>query len=137
VQLTPTGVKYLTTITLPEFFEGDPVETGASLFRVNVTGSIQREGTTRDGQYRLIDGFSDVYSGIPGTLMDDMARSFTSEERMFSIQELRKGVIIQSGYNVKTGDRFAVSASEYYRVEVIERNRFEGLIVCYLAEDTR
>ena len=138
LEITPTSTRYLVTIVLPEFFEGEAVESGLSLLRVNITGKVQREGArVRDAQYKLTNTFGDIYSNVPGLLLDDFLRSYTDQEGLFTTEELRKGVLIQSGYTVLVGDRFWVSDNEYYKIELLQTNRYEGLTVCYLSEDTR
>jgi len=136
-----TGAEVIILALQPELFEGLPVDYVASGYRVNTTGSFQTysQGAGFDSNYQRVKSWTDVYTGVRSSMMNRLFRSDMKGVGNDSVEvELdRLHLYVSDYYKIEHGMRWVTDSGDIYKVAQIESDRFIGINLVFLEEDTR
>lgn len=130
---------FLVTNAMSTLFEDTIVDKSVPLYKCNVhNATLERFTESYDIDYIKQPNWADVYTGIYGlnyeTKFGEAVKDFEDAIELPLDSNL---LFISSYYEVKVGDRFRISTTEYFKVERIATRRIEGLNIIYLAVDNR
>jgi len=135
------GMYFLVTNLTPTLFEDAVVDNIAVLYRCNISGGIiQRfsDDPGFDADFKRVSNWADVYSNIYALQTED--RFDTSLDDFDDVMKVPAGtqiLYLTGEYVLKVGDRWRVSATEYYKVETISVRRLDNINIVKLSVDTR
>ena len=125
----------------PDMFEDEIVEYASVLYKTNLpsTAKISRpSAAVRDADYNLTETWTDVVTRAYGVIADKLQGSnIDQEEPTGQIQIWAIEAFVPAAYGVKPLDRLYISATEYYKIEKVEKYRYPGIHALDLVEDTR
>lgn len=133
------GRNYMVMNLSPIMFQNEVIEYTATLYKCNVSGEIVRpSGEYWDDDYRALETYpvhaSTVYAlqteALYGNDMD-------TENELGALGLENHELYIPSGYGIRILDRYRPVSGEYYKVETINKRRYDNVWVCELTEDTR
>jgi hypothetical protein len=135
-------VPYIATRITPSYFEDELVDITATLYRCNVTGTLQRLTETRNPTtYVTVPTWTAQYTGVRALQHEGrLGNALVMQNDIMALSDFAHSLFIPNYITVIVGDRwypFGVSVAEYYRVTKIERKRLDGVWICELQEDTR
>jgi len=135
------GTYFLVTNLTPALFEDGIVDYTAVLFRCNIlNGTIQRfdANPAFSADYTREPNWSDIYTGIHALLTEDRFGPRLEEFQDVLEVPIEKELLYISGeYDIKIGDRWRISATEYYKIEQISTRRLDNVNIMQLSSDTR
>jgi len=125
----------------PDMFEDEIVEYASVLYKTNIpsTAKISRPSSVaRDVDYNLIEIWTDVVTRAYGVIADKLqGTNIDQEEPIGQIQIWAIEAFVPSSYDARPLDRLYISATEYYKIEKVERYRYPGIHALDLVEDMR
>ena len=139
--ITFSGTFFLVTKITPALFEDSIVDYTAVLFRCNISGGVLKRFSDTpgfDSDYKRLPKWTDIYTNIRG--LHTEARFGPGLDDFQDIMEVPvdKDLLYMTGYySIKVGDRWWLSATEYYKVEQVSVRRLDNVNIIKLAVDTR
>lgn len=125
----------------PDMFENEIVEYASVLYKTNFpsTAKIATPGPqVRGADYNLTESWIDTVAKAYGVIADKLQGSnIDQEEPTGQIQIWAIEAFVPASYDVKPLDRLYISATEYYKIEKVEKYRYPGILALDLVEDTR
>lgn len=110
------------------------------LFECNVIGSVQRHTTSTpyyDPQtYRTSPNFQSVYTGVYGSLIENINAGTLKEAQIYILSEGQKLLFLPKYYTINENDRF-VTASKTYNIIGAEDRINTDMVLCHIEEDVR
>jgi len=143
IRFDETGDCYLVMNKTPDMFEDSVVEYSMVLYKCNLplSAHILRPIEYRDPvSYEMISGWEVVVdSPLYGLISDRVFGSMIDQEETGAGQFpiWRIDLFLPKRYDVKPLDRIVLSATEYYKIETMEKYNYPGVSVMLLTEDTR
>lgn len=116
--------------------EGDIATQEAAIYRCNVVGGIQREVESTEN-YRPDDSWTNIYTNVRGAFVERPEAVQLKEKDHMEVTKGERYLFISGNYTPMQGDRFTITATEYYKITVIDKRRFDNVQVLTLVEDTR
>jgi len=122
-------------------FEGNSIWKEGVLYKCNTSGELLRpsgEGGHDPVSYRVSTSWTTVRSVCYGTMVNNDFGTRLEESEFAQIDIEKMFLFIPKSYNPQPLDRYiAVSGENPYKIESVDNWRFDGIVVCELAEDTR
>jgi hypothetical protein len=141
LQIIATGESFFLMLKNSEIFEDAVIASDCMLYKTGDVATFSRvTAQSRNMQtYEPIEIFVPYAAGVEVLVYDKLYGSVINEASSIGNLSIRiNEMMVSSSIGVKTNDRVALSATEYYKVEQIETRRFSGAIwVCSLTEDSR
>ncbi|MFW6120241.1 MAG: hypothetical protein ACOC80_05000 [Petrotogales bacterium] len=144
INIHEAGSRFLIVNFLPELFENAAIAYNATLYKCNVYGMCYRQTQTDaekrydstyktdfkwEKQFETWAPFTTDIRGISSGLRDHEDFAF--------INVKEKNLYLPESLDIQVGDRWYISSDEYYKIDNVERHRFNGAIICDVSEDTR
>ena len=129
---------YLVTTINAEEFENDIVVKESILYLCNTSGELLRpSGEVWDANYHKTQAWETVRSDCYSLFINPEFRNQLKDEEavLFSIEE--NELFLPTRIGVRVNDRYEPHSGEYFKVEVVNSNRYVGCDVCRLVEDHR
>lgn len=132
---------YLAINKTPDMFEGEVVEYASVIFKCNLPSStlILDPTTTKDAvSFAITNGWTVRKSSVYGLIYKEARgvilhpEATTGKDTTFTLR-----CIVPATYAVEKLDRLYLSATEYFRVQDVERYEYPGVLVLSLVEDDR
>ena len=106
-------------------------------YKCNVTGILQRQVSTRTN-YKTQPTWDTVVNPCYALINESLYGNDLDETGKVGMVQLKSyDCYLPHSKGAKVGDRFYISASEYYQVEAIATRRFDNVDLITLGEDTR
>lgn len=124
----------------PSILKNTTIYHDVVLYKCNVSGELQRPSgeTVYNAAYEPTQVFETLDSGVYATLADNMGEAEIEQFQWpGQVETTSKFLHIPSCYGVQPLDRYVVGSGEYYKVEQVERRRFDQVDVAWCVEDTR
>jgi hypothetical protein len=133
----PDGRNLLVMNRTPELFEGVIMSFDCVLYKANVIGAIYRPVETRVN-YQTVTTWQLIKADVPALITEALyGNELDTDEILGKLGLSEDDMYIPGNLDLQVMDRFEVSASEYYRIEVIKSRRFEATNLVMIGEDTR
>jgi hypothetical protein len=135
------GTFFLVTNLTPSLFEDGVVDYTAVLFRCNISGGILQRFSDSPGfssDYTREPNWTNIYTDIYA--LHTEARFGPGLEDFQDVLEvpIEKDLLYISGnYDIKVGDRWRLSSTQYYKIEQISTRRLDNVNIIQLSSDTR
>jgi len=146
IQFLPSGElaggdKYMVMNKTPYLFENELVENAGVLYKINVSGELQRpsgEAEWSTQTYHKQTAFNTIAVEVPALQTEPLfGGELEAEEELALLGIEKQDLYIPSSYGIKALDRYHTASGEYYMVESVKKRRFKGIDVVVLSEDTR
>jgi len=135
------GTSYLVGSKTPDVFEGEVVEYAAILLKCNVPalfslvtyGPSTNQSTfvvTTGWTVRRANCYGLIYRGARSALLNEEVS--LGKETTFTLD-----CFVPASYGAAPQDRLYISATEYYRVQDVEKYAYPGIHILKLVEDDR
>jgi hypothetical protein len=135
------GRKFLIMNLTGELFENAVISYNAVMYKCNAVITLKRPAKAGwNATYDRTITWTDLYVGVPVLLTE---RFFGTTMKILEPKDLLEydiladQVYIPSYYDVKPLDRLWLSSTEYYKVDFVEKRKFDAVLACGLSEDTR
>jgi len=135
------GRKFLIMNLTGEMFENEIISYNAVMYKCNEVITVKRPAKTGwSGSYQREITWTDIYTNIPVLLTE---RFFGTNLKLLEPKDLLEFDILDSQvyipayYGVKPLDRIWISGTEYYKVDFVEKRKFDAVYACGISEDTR
>lgn len=132
---------FLVTNLTPSLFENGIVDYVAVLFRCNVFGGIIQRFSDSPGfsaDYTRLPNWTDIYTGVYALHTEDRFGAGTEDFKDVLDFPIEKDTLYITGnYDIKIGDRWKVSSTEYYKIDKISTRRLDNVNIIALGSDTR
>lgn len=130
---------YLTMHLTEDFLENVTISKSAVFYKCNVSGELSRvSGEVRDSfSYKKTPVYSILKNPCYALMTSTMVGTdILQDEPIGQIETTLNYLYIPKELGVRALDRYTPYSGEHYKIESIERFRFEGIDVCSLVEDT-
>jgi hypothetical protein len=141
VEFVADGRKFLVMNLTPEFFENEVINNSAVLYKCNEIATIKQ--FTKGGwdvDYKKEITWPNVAADVPILLTERFFGTGLGAVEPQDFMEfgiLDNQMYISAYYGVKPLDRVWLSGTEFFKVDFVEKRKFEGVWSCVLSEDTR
>jgi hypothetical protein len=133
----PDGRNLLVMNRTPELFEGIIMSFDCVLYKANVVGSIYRPVESRVN-YQTVTTWQLIKADVPALITEALyGNELDTDEILGKLGLSEDDMYIPGDLDLQVLDRFEVSATEYYRIEVIKSRRFEATNLVVIGEDNR
>jgi len=131
--------RFIVMTKSPDVFGNDIAEFAGVLYKCNVSGEIQRaSGELRDTQYHISQTFETVREDCYALMTEPLyAGELETEEELGLLNIDKEELYIPEKYDIRVLDRYVSRSGEYFMVTAIRKNKFDGVVVAVLDEDTR
>jgi hypothetical protein len=139
IKFTQTGVRYLVVNKQADIFRDVVILYDAVLYKCNVIGKVKRlmVGRNQDTSAPEAEWLT-VAADVNALLTEALYGHELDDEIPIGELSLESyELYFTTATDLKTDDRFWVSNTQFYKVEQVRKNRFPGVSVATLAEDTR
>lgn len=139
IQLEENGDKFLLMNKSPYIIENDSIRNDIVLYKCNVSGELQRSvGEARDSQYHRTFKWTTVKTVCYGLMTEPLyGNVMEQQEAVAQVGISRHELYIPTSVGVKLNDRYIPVSGECYKVEAVINQRYNGVTVVQLSEDTR
>jgi hypothetical protein len=135
------NIPYLATSCTPIYFEDEVIQYNVIFYKCNVSGEIQRlsgesnwDRTTMRKNPSFVTQYADVYALLAET---DIRVNEIILPPIGDKTEINHYLYLDNFYKIQEKDRYLARSGEYYKVNVVFRNIFEGVDLAVLSNDTR
>lgn len=144
INVHESGSRYLIVNFLPEMFGNVTIGYNASLYKCNVYGTVYRQEQVNTEQ-RYNENYETNFQWVKQfetwapftTDIRGISSGLREEEGFTFVNVKEKNLYLPLSLDVKVGDRWYVSEDEYYKIDNVEKYRFNGAVICDVTEDTR
>ena len=134
---TADGRVFVVMNMTPTVFEGETYSNSVVLYKCNTTGKVKRQSITRVN-YSPQVAWDDVVDPCYALVTESLyGNELDDDTRVGRVTLKSYDCYLPSSKGVKKGDRFWISADEYYVVENISSRRFDSVDLLTLGEDNR
>jgi hypothetical protein len=139
VNFETTGDYYLTTTVNSEEFENEIITKQGVLYLCNTSGELSRpSGEVWNSQtYHKEQAYEAIRSNCYSLLVNPEFRNQLNEEEAAMISVEDNELFLPSSIGIAVNDRYEPYSGEYYKIEVVNKYRYQGVDVCRIVEDTR
>jgi len=138
IVLDTTDIPYMVMNKTETILSNLQIESNAVLYKCNISGQLLRPVETRNSNYDKVTTWSTVKDPAYCLLTDaDMGTDLKQREDIGQITVVNMILFIPDSVGVQVFDRLVAASGEYYKIETILPRRFDGVVMCKLAEDTR
>lgn len=141
VEFLTDGRKFLIMNSTAEFFENQVINNNAVLYKCNEVATIKRPTKGDwDADYKRGITWPTVAVDVPILLTERFFGTGLGAVEPKDFMEydiLDNQMYISAYYGVKPLDRVWLSDTEFFKVDFVEKRKFEGVWSCVLSEDTR
>ena len=139
VRFNVDGRLFLVMNLTPELFENKVVVYSAVLYKCNEICTIQRLPDNDYGvDFQPTAKWRDVFDGIPCLLTEKLyGTSLVTEQEWGDFGVKADECHLPGNLEIKTLDRIRLSNDEYFKVNSVEKRKFDNVNVLNLSEDTR
>ena len=137
------GRRFVVMNCTPEIFEDAPIKFDVVMYKCNHAVQIMRrsEATTWDTNYDRVQSWAQVHPAVWCLLTEAMFGSALMDAgRDLPLYEMgitKNQMFAPSYYDIKPLDRVIISPTEKYKVEFVEKRKFDNVSIIYLNEDER
>lgn len=135
------GVFFLVTNITPSLFEDSIADNIAVLFRCNISGgTIQRfsDAPGFSADYTRDPNWTDIYTGVYALHTEArFGPGLEDFQDTLDVPVEKDLLYITGNYDIKVGDRWLVSTTDYYKVDQISTRRLDNVNIIQLSSDTR
>lgn len=131
------GRKFIVMNKTPSMFEDATYRYDSVIYKSNVTAKLQRPTETREN-YTITTTFSTIKETVYALVTESLyGNELDIDEELAAMGVMSEDCYVPSSVGVEYLDRFWISETEYYQVEVVKKRRFENVDLIILGEDTR
>jgi len=121
----------------PSMFEDAIYRYDSVLYKCNTVAILQRPTETRVN-YTITTTFPAIQETVNALITESLyGNELDTDEELALLGISSEDCYVSSSVGVERQDRFWISDSEYYQVEVVRTRRFDGVDLIVLGEDTR
>jgi len=131
---------YLVMNKTPENFEDECLGYEGVLYKCNVSGELLRPSGEVWGSpsYRRPTVWTSAKLPAYGLITEKMfGTDLIQDEELGQIGIEAHVLYLPTSYGAQPLDRYWAASGEYYKIEVVESRKFDGVDVCHLSEDSR
>jgi len=135
------GRKLMVMNLTPSIIKNQIIEKESVLYKCNVSGQLVRFSgeLSYDSNYNLGIQELVIRDNCYGLLTEALYGNEMTEDR--DIQELMgmksNELYVPASVGIQIGDRYYVTAAEYYRIETVATRKYDNVHVATIAQDTR
>jgi len=140
IQVDVSGIKYMLMSTTPNMFENSVSYYSAVMYKTNVVVDVKRpsEDDWPTQTYHKVTEWTTVAADVNALLSDPLFGTDLETDQQIAFYDVFVGELyIASSVGIEVNDRIRIVSDEYYKVETVLRNRFNGVDVCKVVEDSR
>jgi hypothetical protein len=139
IQFDQTSVRYLVVNKQADIFKNVVILYDAVLYKCNTIGKFKRLVVGRNQETLAPEAeWLTIAAGVNALLTEALYGHELDDELPIGELLLESyELYFPSSFDVKTDDRFWVSNTQFYKVDVVRENRFPGVSVATVSEDTR
>ncbi len=141
VLLFEDGRRFLLPTRTPEQFNNETIIYETVLLGCNViSGEIQRSSEeVWDGQtYRKTQNWVTIETNVDALIVESFSGNVLDEKEEFGVLTIsKKELYISKTRDIKVLDRFQVVSGEFYKVNVLNKDTYSGVLVVEISEDNR
>lgn len=139
IHFETTDDYYLATTINFEEFENEIITKQGILYLCNTSGELSRpSGEAWDTQtYHKEQAWETIRSNCYSLLSNPEFRNQLNEEESVMVSIEDNELFLPSSVGARVNDRYEPYSGEYYKLEVVNTFRYEGVDVCRIVEDTR
>jgi hypothetical protein len=131
------GRRFIIMNKTPSMFEDAIYRYDSVLYKCNVLATLQRPTDTRTN-YTINTTFATIDSAVNALITESLyGNELDTDEELALLGLTSEDCYVPSTVGVEYLDRFWISATEYYQVEVVKKRRYENVDLIILGEDTR
>jgi len=131
------GRKFMVMNKTPSMFENAIYRYDSVIYKCNVTATLKRPTETRVNYTTEVD-FSTIQENVYALITESLyGNELDTDEQLALLGISSQDCYVPSSVGVERLDRFWISETEYYQVEVVKKRRFDGVDLIVLGEDTR
>lgn len=131
------GRRFIIMNKTPSMFEDAIYRYDSVLYKCNVLATLQRFTETRTNYTVSIVPVT-IDSAVNALITESLyGNELDMDEELALLGLTSEDCYVPSTVGVEYLDRFWISATEYYQVEVVKKRRYDGVDLIILGEDTR
>lgn len=133
------GRKFIVMNKTPSVFEDAIYRYDSVIYKCNVAATLKRPTETRSSDtYAITTTFPTIKETVNALITESLyGNELDTDEELASLGISSEDCYVSSSVGVERLDRFWISDTEYYQVEVVKKRRFDGVDLIILGEDTR
>lgn len=137
------GRRFVVMNSTPELFEDQAIKYDMVLYKCNHTVEVFRrtDKPTYDGNYDRIETWTSAIQGVHCLITEAIFGSaLVDGGKDLSLYEMgitKNQMFVPAGHDIRAMDRIVVSPTEKYKVEYLEKRKFDNVSIVYLTEDER
>lgn len=131
------GRKFIIMNKTPSMLENAIYRYDSVIYKSNVTATLKRPSSTRLN-YNITEDFPIIQENVYALITESLyGNELDTDEELAMLGISSEDCYVPSSVGVEHLDRFWISETEYYQVEVVKKRRFDGVDLIILGEDTR
>ncbi len=134
------GTPYLTTSSIPIFFEDEIIKYNCSFYKCNVSGELQTmsgeswDRTTMRKSPTFVQKYTNVYALLTE---NDLSPEDLPIPPIGDKSTTKSQLFLSANYGIEERDRYVVNSGKSYKVSQVFKNVFKDVDLAILNNDTR
>lgn len=132
--------RYMLSSKVPEVFKNNVATFSCMLFKCNVRGGLVKRSSGEDWSsqsYHKEPNWEIAQAEVDGLMTPTLYGNTLDEQEMGDFAISRNELYLPSYIDIRVNDRFEPVSGEYYKVDAVRANIYEGLLLAEITNDTR